>query len=1168
MNRITLGYKPRPINDLSDQLSFSNLSNRMNEYNSLENSFNDRHSNIKFNQGKHSPLNPKAPCFIPTSKVDEKSALINLSRNTLRRGNLNHNATPFIPRSSIISGNGDKDGIPEIVEVDTPNTSFELINELSLNESILRSAPKSATFNFMFYNWCEFSAYYFVNVLAMYAVLALVIGPNVPDPDGNILSDDDNVSPHEFLQSLRLKNVDRIIIGQLNINSIRNKIEVLGDLIKDRIDILLISETKIDNSFPPAQFHINGFSDPYRLDRSEHGGGLLLYTRSDITTKPLPLISNGIECIIIEATISKKKWLLFGIYNPHKADTSLFLKALDQNLCHYLPSYDNVILLGDFNSEMSEKPMDDFCSLYNLKSLIKSPTCFKSDTNPSCIDLILTNRSNSFQNSSTAETGLSDFHHLVFTVLKTTFRKKPPKVVRYRDYKNYNSFNYFNDVNYCLAGIDLYQIPHDDYDDLLMKILDRHAPLKSKYVRGNDQPFMTTELRKEHMKRTRLLNKYRKNRNAENENAYKKQRNLCTNLLKKVKASYYSNLKPANICDNKKFWNTIKPLFSEKCVSRDDITLVENKKIISDDKQIADIFNNFFSNAVKSLNIDYFEHFSWDCVFSQNEDPVIKAIEKYNKHPSIIKIKENYPQDTTFSFEPTNFESVLKEILKLDESKSSPIESVPARVLKDIKDILCPKIVIDFNASISSGIFPQKLKLADVIPLFKKNIKQRKENHRPVSLLSAISKIFGRLMLSQMNDYMVNILSIFLCGFRKFMNAQNCLVFLTETWRKALDKSKKCGVLLTDLSKAFDCLLHDLLIAKLHAYGFDYLSLKLIYSYLTGRKQRVRVNASYSEWSNIDDGVPQGSILGPELYNYYSNDLFLFVILEIANYADDNSPFTVAQSIPRVIENLEADAKNLLSWIQYNGLKANPDKFHMLLSDTDVNLLMKVNGFDILNTISQKLLGVKIDNKLSFKIHVESLCTNASQKVHALSRVSNYMFFERRRTIMQTFILSQFGYCPLVWMFHSRELNNRINRIHERALRLVYQDRTLSFEELLKKDKSFTIHERNIQTLGIELYKVAHGTAPKIMNLVFPTKPDVKYPWNNIFQTFNVKTTAWGTETLYHLGPKIWSIIPMEIKKLPFRKFITQIRLWKPDKCPCRLCKFYLGGVGFINVAQ
>ncbi len=104
------------------------------------------------------------------------------------------------------------------------------------------------------------------------------------------------------------------------------------------------------------------------------------------------------------------------------------------------------------------------------------------------------------------------------------------------------------------------------------------------------------------------------------------------------------------------------------------------------------------------------------------------------------------------------------------------------------------------------------------------------------------------------------------------MNAENSLVFMVEIWKKSLDKSKQCGILLTDLSKAFDYLFHDLLIAKLHAYGFDYLSLKLIHSYLTGRKQRVPVNASVSEWENIDDGVPQISVLGSELYNSNSND--------------------------------------------------------------------------------------------------------------------------------------------------------------------------------------------------------------------------------------------------------------------------------------------------------
>ena len=171
------------------------------------------------------------------------------------------------------------------------------------------------------------------------------------------------------------------------------------------------------------------------------------------------------------------------------------------------------------------------------------------------------------------------------------------------------------------------------------------------------------------------------------------------------------------------------------------------------------------------------------------------------------------------------------------------------------------------------------MKLADVAPVFKKNDKHSKGNFRPVSLLSSLSKVFERLMLSQMHTFMTKKLSIFLCAYQKFMNAQNCLLFLVDKWRKGLDCSNKCGVLLTDLSKAFDCLVHDLLIAKLHAYGFDTLALKLIYSYLTGGKQRVRINASFSEWANIDYGVPQGSILGPELYDYYSNYLFLFMIL-------------------------------------------------------------------------------------------------------------------------------------------------------------------------------------------------------------------------------------------------------------------------------------------------
>ena len=634
--------------------------------------------------------------------------------------------------------------------------------------------------------------------------------PFIPNRNSSVIAfkeanDSDNIisdkgSPSTVLQNLRLKNVEKIIIAHININSIRNKINLLADIIRGRVDILLVSETKLDNTFPKPQFFLQGYSEPIRIDRTANGGGLLLYLRDDIPVKPLPLITGNIECIISEVTISKKKWLLVGTYNPSKTLISKHLSILETSLCHYLYTNDNVLILGDFNSKMREEAMEDFCSIYNLKSLIKVPTCFKSTENPSCIDLMLTNRPHSFQNSTVIETGLSDFHLLTVTVLKTTFKKMPPKVIKYRKFKNYSHFHFQEELKFSLNGIDLNQISNDEYVSLLMEILEKHAPIKTKYVRANDQPFVTKELRKEHMLRSRLRNKYRKNKTDRNKLAYNKQRNLCVNLLKKTKTSYFENLNPSNISDNKKFWSTVKPLFSEKAISTDKITLIENNVIISDDRKVAEIFNTFFSNAVKNLNIDHYEHLSFDeyflCKDTENQDLILTAIEKYGKHPSILKIKDTTPGNASFSFESTDLKSVIKEIANLNESKCTPMDSIPAKILKDNYDIIGPKIVIDFNSSIQTGIFPQNQKLADVFPIFKNELKYFKVNYRPVSVLSALSKIFERLILYQIDNYMKDKLSIYLCGFRKGMSAQNCLLFMIEKWRKALDKSGKCGVLL------------------------------------------------------------------------------------------------------------------------------------------------------------------------------------------------------------------------------------------------------------------------------------------------------------------------------------------------------------------------------------
>ena len=198
---------------------------------------------------------------------------------------------------------------------------------------------------------------------------------------------------------------------------------------------------------------------------------------------------------------------------------------------------------------------------------------------------------------------------------------------------------------------------------------------------------------------------------------------------------------------------------------------------------------------------------------------------------------------------------------------------------------------------------------------------------------------------------------------------------MLDKWSKAIDNGKLAGALLTDLSKAFDCLNHELLIAKLEAYGFDQSSLSYIYSYLSDRKQRTKVINSYSSWSNIKSGVPQGSILGPLFFNIYLNDIFYFVNkCDITNYADDTTPYAVGTTMDTLLNSLEKDTKILIKWFRDNYFQLNADKCHLLTSNHSKDILINVEDEIIECSSSVKLLGVTIDNKLNFDEHVSKLC--------------------------------------------------------------------------------------------------------------------------------------------------------------------------------------------------
>ena len=242
-----------------------------------------------------------------------------------------------------------------------------------------------------------------------------------------------------------------------------------------------------------------------------------------------------------------------------------------------------------------------------------------------------------------------------------------------------------------------------------------------------------------------------------------------------------------------------------------------------------------------------------------------------------------------------------------------------------------PVLIIQFI----SLNFHHLLKLANILLVFKKGDRKRKtkENYRPVSILSNISKIFERCVIRQISSFMDSYLSKQQCGFRKGYSPKNCLLVMLEKRKNAVDNGKCFGALLTDLSKAFHCLSHELLIAKLHAYGFDLPALKLIQSYLSNRKQRTKINATYSSWEEILFGVPQRSILGPLLFNIFLCDLFWIMCeTDFASYADDNTPYVLGDSIDHVIKSLEDDSINLFKCFLDNQMKANSDKCHLITS--------------------------------------------------------------------------------------------------------------------------------------------------------------------------------------------------------------------------------------------
>ena len=530
---------------------------------------------------------------------------------------------------------------------------------------------------------------------------------------------------------------------------------------------------------------------------------------------------------------------------------------------------------------------------------------------------------------------------------------------------------------------------------------------------------------------------------------------------------------------------------------------------------------------------------------------------KFKDHPSIAMIKSMQCQEVAFELKHVSLDDVNKAILNLDPSKKTSGD-IPLGFLRMAASEISGPLSECFNVSIDHGAFPSEFKLADTSPLHKKSAATDKSNYRPISLLPSASKIFERLIFDQLSSFMETRFSKYLCGFRKGYSTQHCLINLLHSWQKLKTSSKKIGAVLLDLSKAFDILPHDLLIAKLWAYGVGYNSLLFLHSYLSERKMRVRIRSTYSDWLSVLLGVPQGSILGPLLFNIFINDLFMCDIDSlIANFADDNTISASGETIDDVLNILSKDVSVMINWFKTNEMVVNADKFKLLVigCDDSSSISITVNGQTIKASPSVKLLGVTIDENLTFSEHIRNLCEKANSNVSALLRIRSLLSTQKASVLSSAYILSNFKYCAPVWMFCSKGDNSLIFRTQKRIVRAVNFDFTTDGDSLFQQYAIESIHVDNLRALAVEVYKSVNHLNPSFMWDLFASKLNSHSMRKGNLLSLPPRSEC-TNQSLIFRGSLLWNNLPKVIKEASsLHEFKNSLKTHDDLYCQCKICK-------------
>lgn len=811
---------------------------------------------------------------------------------------------------------------------------------------------------------------------------------------------------------------DNFISGHLNIRSLLPKINDLRDIVNShRFDILALSETWLSRDVRDADVSIPGYNI-VRKDRVSRGGGVCFYVATYLKFKIVES-SDDIEQLWISVEMKRNSNIFGVIYRPPVLDHKYFLDKIEESVFACSVQSDNIIVMGDVNIDMlnigasSTKHFESVLDAIGLKQIVNKPTRITNLTE-TLLDVILVSDSSLVKMCDNLDVDLSD-HELTYCILKFD-TKVVPHFITYRPLNKINLINFVNDLEQLsLQNIYLIEDVSNKVEYLnncLLGLFDFYAPYKTIKISKPYKPWLTHNIRTMIKLRNKAKLKFKKSKSTAHWDEYKQLRNLTEVSIKNEKKAYF-NYK-LNTRNSKVVWKELSGLNIKK-----------RSPALPACLRDPNVINNYFIESIPSSSstdelLNYYKSSTW-----KNFTP-------------------------NFEFELVN-DTIILQIINGIATDAVGADGISSKMLKLCCPFVVPFISHIINTSLILNTFPKQWKEAYVIPVPKVPNPVLLKHLRPISILPAMSKILERVMHQQLTKYLnvCDILPANQSGFRKSHSTTTALMQVSDDILEATDTNKITALILLDLTKAFDTLDHKLLIAKLGYIGLGDGVRDMLLSYLNNRTQRVKIDNDLSKTITLNVGVPQGSILGPLLFNIYTFDIYNKLEHCRAHmYADDCQVYysfekeSQANATAKITSDLDIINENLKG----HSLILNPDKSRLLLFGNKVvvgqirdSINITVNSVRIAVVESAKNLGIEFDISFRFRTYVSRLVRRSYAALRLLYPHRSYLSTRVKSQLCESLVLSVFLYCaPMYYPCLDQECRRRIQVVQNSCIRYIF----------------------------------------------------------------------------------------------------------------------------------